>query len=407
MNQPAVGALPDQLWDVAIVGAGPAGSAAAILLASQGHRVLLADRERFPRDKVCGDGLTHHAIACLERLGLGEAVRAAAHEVRAVSGFSPSRVEVEAEGRFLLLKRIVLDALLAERAAESGATFCQGEARDVTPEADGTAAIAFAGCGRPARARIAVLATGANVRLARRLGMVTQPRPSAAAIRFYVRSSFPLDRMIAFYVPASLPGYAWVFPVGEGEYNVGCCALRRGRRGGRLNLRKILEQATAEFPLARAVLRAGEPITPIRGAASRCGLDGVRCFVERNVVIIGETAGTTLPLTGAGIGTAMQTGEMAASAIGAALASGDLEELRRYPAAVEARLRPRYMAYGLAERAASVRWLNDFVARRARRGGCLHSLARSVVAGGVTSRPLSLMRRLFQALAKRRARSAR
>src|SRR5262249_37929647 len=159
-QQPAE-AVPPGRWDVVVVGAGPAGSLTALHLARQGYRVLLLDRERFPRDKTCGDLLIADALQALERTGLLGPVRAMAHEVDGFSVFSPSRVRFELPGRYLMLKRRRLDAFLARHAAEAGATFARGKVDDIGLRPDGTAACSVAGCPRRVAARGAVPAAGA------------------------------------------------------------------------------------------------------------------------------------------------------------------------------------------------------------------------------------------------------
>ena len=112
--QQTVDSLPEEIFDVLIVGAGPAGSTAALNLAAKGHRVLLLDREQFPREKVCGDGLISDSINCLQRSGLIESVRRLGHQLNAISTFSPSRVELRVKGDFITLKRRALVTLLAQ-----------------------------------------------------------------------------------------------------------------------------------------------------------------------------------------------------------------------------------------------------------------------------------------------------
>jgi len=109
--------LPDRVWDAAVVGAGPA----------RGYHALLLDREAFPREKVCGDGLLPDALVALDRLGLREAVARAGRTWAVVSVWSPGRVPVDAPGEVLTLRRSALDHLLAARAAVLGAAFARGE----------------------------------------------------------------------------------------------------------------------------------------------------------------------------------------------------------------------------------------------------------------------------------------
>jgi len=399
MTAQALDVPPDDLWDALVIGAGPAGCAAAIRLAEQGRRVLLLDRHRFPREKVCGDGLTADAVACLARLGVEEAVRQAAHEVPGLVAYSPSKVEVEVPAPFLTLRRERLDALLAERAVTAGAVFRQGEVSDVRERLDGTVVAGVAGRAEPVRARFAAIATGATTRLAKGLGLVAGGAPSGVGIRCYVRSPVVLDRMVTFYPVCLLPGYAWAFPMGGGEYNVGCATLRWRHRAWR-SLSQALMAVLAQLPLTRELLERAETVTPPRGAMLRCGLEGVRRLVVGRIVAIGETIGSTLPFTGEGVAMAIRTGEMAAEAIGNALAADSPALLNAYPAQVEATLRPRYLAYRAAQAAAAVPWLNDFLARHSREGGVLRGLLTGVVTPAASSRRLRLLRWAFRALAR-------
>jgi len=227
-----------------------------------------------------------------------------------------------------------------------------------------------------------------------------RPAASADAVRCYVRSTVAIDRMIAFYLPSLLPGYGWIFPMGGGEYNVGCAVFRPNGERARLSLRSAFEEFSTRFPPARELFGAAEAVTPLRGARSRCGLEGMRRLVEGHVLAAGETIGSTLLFTGEGVGTAMHTGELAAAALHEALSAGSAGPLERYPRRVREELRPRHMAFRAAQKVASVGWLNDFVSRLGRKGGCLHPLIASATSDQPHSRSVRFMRRLIHWLAK-------
>ena len=123
--------MPDRLWDVVIVGAGPAGAIAAAHLAAGHRRVLLLDRKKFPREKICGDGLLPDALRCLDAIGAGEIVRAAGHKISTSVFTSPSRNEVEIPGEYLTIKRSLLDMIVAQKAVDIGAVFAWGEVKQL------------------------------------------------------------------------------------------------------------------------------------------------------------------------------------------------------------------------------------------------------------------------------------
>lgn len=356
--------LPAQTWDAVVVGAGPAGSIAAARLAESGHRVLAIEKERFPRDKVCGDILLPDALRALKRMRLLGKVQQSAFRPRVVSIFSPSRHTFDVPGWFYTIKRLHLDAMLARRAADCGAVVCQGRVQQIDVAPDGMIECALAGADRPPRARIALIATGANVDLLHKLGMVVRRQGSGVAARCYVRSSIELDRLIFAYDRSTLPGYAWIFPLGGGQYNLGCGVLFRGDAAGKVNLRRTLARFTASFPLAQELIRQSERISPLKGALVRCGLKGVYFSNNCNLLAIGETIGATYPFTGEGIGKALETGELAAEVIHEALQSSGTPQLGRFQMRLEKELRPRYQSYELAERWLSRPWLNDLVMRR-------------------------------------------
>lgn len=376
--QEPVASLPTQLWDAVVVGAGPAGSTAAFHLARRGHHVLLVDRETFPREKVCGDGLLADAAHALRRMGVYEEVCRVGHPIRSLSIFSPSLVEIPLPGDYLTVRRQRLDAILAGRAVEEGARFAHGEACDFRIGSDGCVALWFANSAKLVRARVGILATGARATILKRLRPSRQnPKdPKAVALRCYVRSPARLETMVFSYHRSLLPGYAWIIPMGGSEYNVGCGVFACSNR--RINLAKAFKTFADEFPVARSLLERCQRLSPMQGAQLRCGLRGVQPLLTGNVLAVGEAVGSTYPLTGEGVGKAMETGELAAEAVHRALVSGDLNELQRYSQGVEA-MRERYRAYEVAQRWVSSGWLSDFVARRAHKSPYLRSAVARVL----------------------------
>jgi geranylgeranyl reductase family protein len=363
-------ALPADGWDVVIAGAGPAGSVAALTLARLGWRVLLADRARFPRHKVCGDALIPDALRCLEDLGLLGVVRAIGHDVRTLSLYSAARIRLDVPGRFITLKRRTFDALLAREAIAAGATFVSARVTGYAAAASGATTVTLASGTGPARAlsaRAAIVATGADVDLLGRHGLVSQPRASAMALRCYVRSDEPIDELVISYDRAIAPGYAWIFPMGGGEYNVGCGTLVPADPPRGMNLRRDFEVFTSEFPLARALMRRARAQTRLEGARLRCGLQGSRARGPGFSLAAGEAIGATFPLTGEGIGKAMETGRLAAESLAEALASGESGRLARFDARLAREIAPKYLGYATAERWLEWPRVGDFVVGRATR----------------------------------------
>ena len=359
--------IPDGEWDVVVAGAGAAGATVAAHVARSGHRVLLLDRHDFPRDKVCGDALIADTLGALERLAALAAVRERARAIGRTTIFSASRHRIEIEGEFLTLKRRELDAIVASHAVAQGAVMAAATVADVATDDAGVTVRLVSPDAPPVRARYAVLATGADGLLTRRAGLATPAAPSAVAVRCYVRSTAVIDRLVISYDRVIVPGYAWIFPLRDNEYNIGCGVFYRNGVRGEVNLRQMFERFVATFPEAREVIRAAIATTPLKGAPLRCGLSSLEPPRLPRVLAIGETIGTTFPFTGEGIGKAMETGELAAEALGEALDTDDPGCLDRFPSTVKAVLEPKYLGYRSAERWLARPWVTDLLAWRTRR----------------------------------------
>ena len=159
----------------------------------------------------------------------------------------------------------------------------------------------------------------------------------------------------------------------DDEYNIGCGVVLSRRGPGRREPAPDVRRFVATFPEAREVIRAAIATTPLKGALLRCGLSSLEPPRLPRVLSIGETIGTTFPFTGEGIGKAMETGELAAEALGEALDTDDPGCLDRFPSTVKAVLEPKYLGYRSAERWLARPWVTDLLAWRARRSRFLRS----------------------------------
>ena len=385
----------DDMWDVVVVGAGPAGATAARILAKLGHATLLLDRHAFPRDKVCGDGLIPDALHSLERAGLLEAVEAEAFHGSQLAVFSPAAVSIAISGRFLTLRRRRLDQLLLDAARHQGARFRPAMVTSLDSNARWVE-VRVKGVRDAIRARYAVLATGADTRL--RSQTPTDRGASAVALRCYVAAPVDVRQLVISFDRAVLPGYAWVFPLGQGWYNVGCGVFYSSRRSAHVNLRRTFAAFTNRFAIARDIWRHRTASTPLAGARLRCGLEPSGSYDGGRTVAVGEAIAATFPFTGEGIGKAMETAEIAAAQIDEALRARDPTVLANYPSLLECHLAPRYDGYRAAER--WIRWprLTDFVARRVARSERLQRAAAGVLNETADPRQIFSARALVPAL---------
>ncbi|HSF23435.1 MAG TPA: geranylgeranyl reductase, partial [Blastocatellia bacterium] len=198
------------------------------------------------------------------------------------------------------------------------------------------------------------------------------------------------------YDKSIAPGYAWIFPVGDGEFNVGCGVAYGGRRGAPVNLREAFQLFITSFPIAAELVRHAGSISPIRGAMLRCGLTGTQPCGPGNTLVLGEAIGATFPFTGEGIGKAMETGEIAAEVAHQALATGEMSRLGEFPDRIRDELSHKFLGYRIAENWFSRPWLNDFVAGRIRRSRFLQELVAGIVNETVDPREVFSLRGMLR-----------
>jgi geranylgeranyl reductase family protein len=336
-------------WDALVVGGGPSGAAAAHWLARAGKRVLVVERKRFPRDKTCGDGLTPRAVRQLQDMGLGpnlegslrfEGLRSMAHGVTLEMRW-PEHPEFPDHG--YVVRRRDLDAMVADRAREVGAEVWSGaEATEPLIE-DGEvvgATVRRDGVTGPVRARYVVVADGANSRFGRALGTARdRSYPLGMAIRGYYTSPYHDEPWIESHLDLRdrdgnhLPGYGWIFPVGDGAVNVGVGLLSTFSGWKDINTSRLMDEFVATAPARWGISPATSCGPPTGGKLPTGG--SVMPKVGPTWLVVGDAAGSVNPFNGEGISTAYETGRLAAAAVVAALDSGDRAALAQYPAQLD------------------------------------------------------------------------
>ncbi len=315
--------------DVVVVGAGPAGSAAAAWAARRGRDVLVIDSAQFPRDKACGDGLTPRAIAELRELGLGEWLEGhVSHHGLRMAGFGAQR-EVRWPGPSFpatssAVPRTELDDRIRQVAADSGAKMLLGvKAVDVEHDATGRVRTLKLDDGQEIGVGELIVADGARSTLGRVLGRQWhQETVYGVAIRAYIATPRHAEPWITSHLelrsPAGevLPGYGWIFPLGNGDVNIGVGALATEKRPADAALRPLLAHYTNlrrdEWGFEGQPRLAKSALLPMGGAVS--GVAGP------NWMLVGDAAACVNPLNGEGIDYGLETGRLAADLLG----SGDL-----------------------------------------------------------------------------------
>ncbi|MGY2064725.1 geranylgeranyl reductase family protein [Blastococcus sp. SYSU DS0619] len=339
--------------DVVVVGAGPAGSSAAWHLASAGVDVAVLEKAAFPREKVCGDGLTPRGVRALHDMGVDTSgagwVRRRGLRVHGggrVAEIDWPRLDSWPDHGLVRTRR-ELDALLADHAVRAGARLVTGTTVTEPLLDDAGRVVGVRGeageDGEPVTwcAPLVVSAEGLSGRLAKTLGLLRRTdRPLGVALRRYVRSRRSDDEYldIAFDLTAqgpprdAMPGYGWIFGMGDGTANVGY-GLLDTRRGTGADRRMVLRRWLDTFP-AEDGLGEDDAVTPLRGAGLPMALSRGPAYT-RGLLLAGDTAGTVNPCNGEGISSAVESGRMAAEAAVAALRlpEGAAREaaLQRYP----------------------------------------------------------------------------
>ena len=342
---------PARETDVLIIGGGPAGSAAGYWLAKAGKRVTIIEKKTFPRDKTCGDGLTPRAVKQIVDMGLAdslakyhryEGLRATAHG-KALELQWPSHSVYPQHG--YVVRRRELDQMVALNAEAAGAELLQGhEAHQPILErgllrgavvTDKETHSTF-----ELRAQYVIVADGANSRFGRALGTSrAKQMPYGTAIRTYWESPRHAEPWIESALDVkdrngnSMPGYGWIFPVGDGTINIGVGLLSTFRDFKSVNTTHLLD-AYAHMVADSWGIDPGSPTQ--RATSGRIPMGGsVGPKVGPSYIVVGDAAGSVNPFNGEGIDYAYETARMAAEVIGDALTSGDPAALRRYQQLVD------------------------------------------------------------------------
>ncbi|HET9052239.1 MAG TPA: geranylgeranyl reductase family protein [Candidatus Dormibacteraeota bacterium] len=320
--------------DVLVVGAGPAGAAAATHLRRAGLSVLLLDKRRFPRDKVCGDFVSPAAIAELDKLG-----------VVATPGFAAvnriRRAALHVDGRFIVerdlptvpdlcrfgavIPRQQLDAWVVDAAVAAGADLRVGLRATSYRTTDGGITVTATGSAGETTltARFVVGADGTTSDIARQLRGPVPRADRAVAVRAYIAGiEGPDDRAELYFGRASFPGYAWIFPTGNGAANVGVGMLLETLPGNRENMRDLLARCLQDDPCMRERVRGGRIVGRVAGWP--LATFGRRMPVSADrIVLAGDAATLINSVNGEGIQYALASGRWAAEAIAAAAAAAD------------------------------------------------------------------------------------
>ncbi|GIH90966.1 geranylgeranyl reductase family protein [Planobispora siamensis] len=336
--------------DVIVVGAGPAGSTTAFHLAQAGLDVLLLEKTTFPREKVCGDGLTPRAVKQLIAMGIDINAPGWVRNkgLRVVGGglrFELDWPELASYPDFGLVRtRQDFDEILAANAVRGGVRLLQGvnvtgpilddrsgHIVGVTAKKDGED-VSY-------RSRLVVAADGNSTRISLAMGLhKREDRPMGVAVRTYFTSPRHDDDYLETWLELwdgdqLMPGYGWIFGVGDGTSNVGLGLLNTSESFKGMDYRDLLKRWVKNMPSEWGYTEENMT-TPIRGAALPMAFNRQPHYT-RGLVLVGDAGGMINPFNGEGIAYAMETGQIAAEtivqALGRATPAQRERVLRAYP----------------------------------------------------------------------------
>ncbi len=336
-------------YDVAVVGGGPAGAAAAWQATQAGARVVVFDKAQFPRDKPCGDGLTPRAVSFIQKMGLAEQV-AKFHRVNRATVYSPSRWDLAFPDRpgmpdhGHVARRLELDLMLLDRAEFCGAEVRRGT-EVVAPIVDehGRVSGVVLKSGERVFADAVIATDGAHSPIKRALGLssrhcggysaiairaeMTANRPDADSLDVHLQLRFRGDQ---------LPGYGWVFPLGGGRVNVGLGYVNSYKNWRQINATQLLSEFLAGLPADWQLPTIGELRKTKAVQAWRLPMGFTAWPPWRpGVLFAGDALGAARPASGAGISKALQSGLAAGECAVAALINGGPDDFTNYAQRVQ------------------------------------------------------------------------
>jgi len=335
---------PDS-YDAIIVGSGPGGSSCAALLGRKGYNVLVLDKAKFPRDKTCGDAVSGKSLRVLRELGIDLQIEKVQHApIHGVVFSSPKGVQVDLpfKGKNTsggkepgyCCKREIMDEIYFQTAKKTkGVKIIENfQVTDIIHEGQRVVGVKgiYTKDKKPAEftAKVIVGADGAHSVIARKTGCVTVPHPkhSCAAVRAYYKGvKGPKDRIELHFIDEVLPGYFWIFPVGNDEYNIGIGMLVKDMQGRHVNLKEMLFKAIENNKLFKERFKDAKLISEVKGWTLPLGSHRQKMHGS-GYVLIGDAASLVDPFTGEGMGNATMSAKIASEVIDKAIKSNTYSE---------------------------------------------------------------------------------
>jgi menaquinone-9 beta-reductase len=339
------------IFDVIVIGAGPAGSAASFFLSKAGLNVLMVDKASFPRDKTCGDALSNRAIKIIDLMGGLNKLQKMGKSISKLRFFPPSGNSLQIpipqinQYKTLIVPRFLLDDYLKELSINVGTTFIGDYKINAVKHENQT--VFVSGKKGTYEAKLVIYATGANTTLLRKLSASKHPLKFMHATRVYFEGVENLDEVIFNYDFSALPSYGWIFPLPNGMANVGAGFYRT-----KLNQHKLPSNSAQSLrdylalPAVKKILRKAKMVGEFKGHPLKVDYLSAPKYMEDGFVI-GEAAGLVNPITGEGIDYALESGEFVAKHVFSMFKTGNFskEKFKEYQQKLDKKYRSNFIQY--------------------------------------------------------------
>ncbi len=376
----------ESIFDVVVVGGGPAGSTVSIFLGKMGHKVLLLDKSKFPRDKTCGDAISGKSRGVLRDLGITEIVEAVPHSKVFGVGFSSpdgTYVDIPIPQNYGIdygycCKREVFDNLLFQHAKKFATVQEEFEVLDIIKEGEAVVGVKAmdkkTNTEHTFKAKIIVGSDGATSIISRKLGLgEANPDHLCTGVRAYYKGVTGLGKSIELhFVDSLVPGYFWIFPLENGLANVGSVILASDMQNKKMNLSDETLKIINEHPVFKERFKNAQIEGGWKGWNLPLGSIHKKAH-GNGWVLLGDAASLIDPFSGEGIGNAMTSGKIAAAAIHKALEAKDYSEkiLSEYETNLWQVLGHEFHNSDRMQKIGKKKWLVNMILHKAKRSDWL------------------------------------
>ncbi len=382
-NTPSSTVLPS--YDVIIVGGGPGGASTAMFLQKKGYNVLLLEKAKYPRDKICGDAVSGKSVGMLKELGLDNEMETIDNaKVYGLIFSSPEGKSLEisfpvkdnsgqTKARGYVCRRMVFDNFMFSHAKEKVETKEQFQVTDLLWDANGTV-IGVKGMDMVSKqpfefhSKFVIGADGATSIVANKVNAEKIPDDHLCmATRVYYKNVAGVTPNIEIhFVDSVMPGYFWIFPLENGMANVGLGMVSRDRQARNMNLVQETEKVIAEHPLFKERFKNAEKLSDVKGWTLPFG-SFKRTLHGKGWLLIGDAASLVDPFSGEGIGNAMTSGKYASEAIDRAFKANNFspEFMAWYDEELWKEIGPELKTSYLLQKMGRHKWLLNLVVGKA------------------------------------------